>query len=590
MAEEIRNKFVSWTLNVTSSASSMKQQRARRGGVIGGISIGGGGGGGGGRRGGVGIGQLCGVGVNLALYSPPPPSSSSSSSSLATRPSSASRNNRVVIDSVVPDGPAYRAGLRRGDVISSVDGISFDRGVLRDIDLVPDDVASAIRGIGGTEVVLVVERNDLDSKNSDSDGRRRRLIEFVLVREPIGLIPPAHDGTPASSSASSVSTTRDGEAIVDGGGEKATMDAKLRRPSFAARGASVVTVAVGSDSLAPHSFPEEKEDDEDYDDDDDDEEEEEEEGKERDMASSAESADQFDDDAAPPAPTALVASPPQSASVEGEEKTNIEDDDDDANGPSVEDEGASSVACSVDDASSQQWEMLSERSGSAIVVSFSGSYCGSSSCYRSPSPSVPKNKFVLVESNGEPYLHHVVLPTDTLQGLCLAYKISATRLRMENNFSGNSLHMAPKRLRIPNVAAVGGAYDRGAMIRIQDRTSREYKLHAFVAEMPSMELVEAKAYLDLSNWDLDEAIRSAREDEGWDLRGGFEPLGGVNATVNSTAALDRFGGGGGGGVGGGDDPMTMYAVTKPKALTARDIYACPPPFDGHGFELKDIKR
>ena len=244
-------------------------------------------------------------------------------------------------------------------------------------------------------------------------------------------------------------------------------------------------------------------------------------------------------------------------------------------------DGTSSVGGSVGDASSQ-WEMLSERSGSAIVVSFSGSYCGSSSCHRSPSPSVLKNKFVLAEPNGEAYMNHVVLPTDTLQGLCLAYKTSATRLRMENNFSGNSLHMAPKRLRIRN-SAVGTAYEKGAKVRTQDRTSREYKLYALLAEMPSMELVEAKAYLDLSSWDLDEAIRSAREDEGWSLKGGFEPLGGASAT----AAL-----------GDGDDETTtapfatmkMDAVAKPKALTARDIYACPPPFDGHGFELRDIRR
>ena len=131
-------------------------------------------------------------------------------------------------------------------------------------------------------------------------------------------------------------------------------------------------------------------------------------------------------------------------------------------------------------------------------MSFSGSISGAS--FRSASPSVLKNKFVLEESTGEAYINHVVLPTDTLQGLCLAYKCSATRLRMENNFSGNSLQMAPKKLKIPTKAA------KGMMIRVQDRTSKEFKLYAFVAELPTMELVEAKAYLDLSSWDLEDAI------------------------------------------------------------------------------------
>ena len=89
------------------------------------------------------------------------------------------------------------------------------------------------------------------------------------------------------------------------------------------------------------------------------------------------------------------------------------------------------------------------------------------------------------------------------------------------------------------------------MIRMQDKSSKEYKLYALMAEMPCMELVEAKAYLDLSNWDLEEALRSAREDDGWNLKGegGFEN---------------------------GEAYAPIVAVAKPKALTARDIYAVSP--------------
>jgi hypothetical protein len=404
-------------------------------------------------------------------------------------------------------------------------------------------------------------------------------------------------GASSSSSSSSSSVSRDeqeargkreGESTVEkhrrwfGGARAGELPREAARRKSDPPAADVFRPA----SLAPSPRSEAKEEEEG---------EEEEERKERDMASSAESADQFDGDLLAPPPArasiALVAARRASAvdnknaASSAEEEKAIDDEDGEESSDDNGGDGTSSVAGSVGDASSQ-WEMLSERSGSAIVVSFSGSYCGSSSCYRSPSPSVLKNKFVLAESNGEAYMNHVVLPTDTLQGLCLAYKISATRLRMENNFSGNSLHMAPKRLRIPNAnaAVVGTAYEKGyekgaTMVRTQDRTSREFKLYALVAEMPCMELVEAKAYLDLSNWDLDEAIRSAREDEGWSLKGGFEPLGG--GASSATAAL---------GNGDGATTMKMDAVAKPKALTARDIYACPPPFDGHGFELKDIRR
>ena len=60
--------------------------------------------------------------------------------------------------------------------------------------------------------------------------------------------------------------------------------------------------------------------------------------------------------------------------------------------------------------------------------------------------------------NAEPtieYQSHVVLPDDTLNGLCLKYKITPTQLRRANCFSGSNLALAPARLRIP-VVVVGG--------------------------------------------------------------------------------------------------------------------------------------
>jgi hypothetical protein len=79
---------------------------------------------------------------------------------------------------------------------------------------------------------------------------------------------------------------------------------------------------------------------------------------------------------------------------------------------------------------------------------------------------------------------------------------------MENGFSGNSLQLAPKKLRIPtnnsinnNNNNVGGGLsngetssssstnninNKGMMIRCQDQSSREYKLYAFVAKIETM--------------------------------------------------------------------------------------------------------
>lgn len=63
------------------------------------------------------------------------------------------------------------------------------------------------------------------------------------------------------------------------------------------------------------------------------------------------------------------------------------------------------------------------------------------------------------------YIEHIVSPTDTLQGICLTYKVSAMRLKKENGFTGNSLQMAPKILRIPTNTNYGMNLQR------QDKTN-----------------------------------------------------------------------------------------------------------------------
>lgn len=97
----------------------------------------------------------------------------------------------------------------------------------------------------------------------------------------------------------------------------------------------------------------------------------------------------------------------------------------------------------------------------------------------------PSGKGVL----GVDYVEHVILPTDTLQGICLEYKISTTKLRQANHFSGHSLLLAPKKLVIP----ISKTALRSGFIRVQDTASKEYKLHAFLAEFPDIGVAEAKA-------------------------------------------------------------------------------------------------
>ena len=155
------------------------------------------------------------------------------------------------------------------------------------------------------------------------------------------------------------------------------------------------------------------------------------------------------------------------------------------------------------------WELLSDRgsinnSGIAFVsrttgsitshhssfaASFQLSRVGSSSTLDSHDYSVtnlgPAGKGVL----GVDYVEHVILSTDTLQGICLAYKLSASRLKRANHFTGDSLVMAPKRLVIP----ISKKAMRQGYLRVQDTDSKEYKMHALQAEFPKCGLTEAKA-------------------------------------------------------------------------------------------------
>lgn len=97
----------------------------------------------------------------------------------------------------------------------------------------------------------------------------------------------------------------------------------------------------------------------------------------------------------------------------------------------------------------------------------------------------PSGKGIL----GVDYVEHIVLPTDTLQGVCLAYKVSASNLRRANHFSGNSLHSAPKKLLIP----LSKQALRTGFIRVQDTDTKEYKLSYFQAEFPDINSTEARA-------------------------------------------------------------------------------------------------
>ncbi|CAB9499452.1 expressed unknown protein [Seminavis robusta] len=111
---------------------------------------------------------------------------------------------------------------------------------------------------------------------------------------------------------------------------------------------------------------------------------------------------------------------------------------------------------------------------------------------------------------GVDYIEHELQPSDTLNGLCLAYNIAPSRLKHANLLSGenDSLVLAPKILAIP---ITDGFYSR-----VPDTESEDYKLNALKRQVPKIGTKEAKAYLELSDWVLEDALAMAKEDIEWE--------------------------------------------------------------------------
>jgi len=102
-------------------------------------------------------------------------------------------------------------------------------------------------------------------------------------------------------------------------------------------------------------------------------------------------------------------------------------------------------------------------------------------------------------------IEHVVMPGDTLQGICLKYRSSAVSIRRLNMFSGNNIQFKEVLL-IP--------VDGGTVVEEQSNTP-EVILQKF-RNATGEGIQESRLYLDEHGWDLDKAVAAWRQDENWE--------------------------------------------------------------------------
>lgn len=122
------------------------------------------------------------------------------------------------------------------------------------------------------------------------------------------------------------------------------------------------------------------------------------------------------------------------------------------------------------------------------------------------------------------YYEHIVMPTDTIQGICLKYKMKPMKLRQINKFSGNSLMFAPKKLLIPKRRELCNNMVLSTPIQPQDKTTKEYKIYYLLATFSFATKDVVKTYCELMNWDLNMVEESIRLDSKGSVCYGLENL------------------------------------------------------------------
>jgi LysM repeat protein len=159
----------------------------------------------------------------------------------------------------------------------------------------------------------------------------------------------------------------------------------------------------------------------------------------------------------------------------------------------------------IHDENDGTWQLLNEATGAKVL------YIPTEEDQQDSQPAKAQ-KLDTVEAEKEDlpdYLEHVVMPDDTLQGICLRYKIKANVLRRCNGFIGDHFR-TEKILRIPTEHL----RNAGTVFVPQSRTN-DVLIQLFMGET-NIGSIEARLYLDDHDWDMKRALEAWKADEDWE--------------------------------------------------------------------------
>jgi len=117
------------------------------------------------------------------------------------------------------------------------------------------------------------------------------------------------------------------------------------------------------------------------------------------------------------------------------------------------------------------------------------------------------------ENTPSDFLEHKIQPTDTFQGICLRYKLTPTELRRANKMLGSNLKLGPKKLLIP-LSNVKIANINSRSLTRKEKTALLVSKVSLITKN-KLTHSEARAYLDMADWDVDCAIEDVNGDFDW---------------------------------------------------------------------------